>query len=63
MCYIYRPAGFNPPDNSTITIHFNALLPKAAWEWDDSTSEVYMRFMHKDLGEWKYDFGPGEVGK
>ena len=54
------PPGFDPPENMTITIYFNVLLPKAAWEWDDNTSEVYMRFMHKDLGKGEIDFGPGK---
>ena len=55
------PPGFSPQVNVAITVQFNVILPKAAWEWDDTTSCVYMRFKHKDLGNWNFDFGPGEL--
>lgn len=53
------PPGFNPPEDEAIIVQFNAILPKAAWEWDDNTSQVYMRFMHENLGNGKFDYGPG----
>ena len=68
MCVnIYRPftgplpPALDPPKDKAITIHFNAILPKAAWEWDDSTSEIYIRFMDVELGHRSYDLGPGKI--
>ena len=45
----------------SITISLKAILPKAAWYWNESTSQVYIRFGIKQLGDWKYNFGPGKV--
>ena len=68
MCVnIYRPftgplpPALDPPKDKAITVHFNAILPKAAWEWDDSTSEIYIRFMDVELGHGSYDLGPGKI--
>ena len=68
MCVnIYRPftgplpPALDPPKDKAITVHFNAILPKAAWEWDDSTSEIYIRFMDVELGHRSYDLGPGKI--
>ena len=64
---IYRPftgplpSALSPPKDKAITVHFNAILPKAAWGWDDSTSEIYIRFMDVELGHKSYDLGPGEI--
>ena len=44
-----------------VTVQFNAVIPKAVWEWKEGTSKVYMRFLNKELGNWNYDFGPGEL--
>ncbi len=38
-------------------VSFYAILPTSLWEWD-SSSEVYIQFGHKNLGNWKCDCGP-----
>ena len=65
---MYRPQTERVPDGfcsssnkAAVTIIFNAVLPKGAWEWDDDTSRVYMRFSNLHLGMWNYDFGPGTL--
>ena len=64
---IYRPftgplpPALDPPKDKAITVCFYAILPKAAWEWDDSTSEIYIRFMDVELGHRSYDLGPGKI--
>lgn len=55
------PRALDPPKDKAITVHFNAILPKATWEWDDSTSEIYIRFMDFELGYGSYDLGPGKI--
>ena len=55
------PSALSPPEDKAITVYFNAILPKAAWEWNDSTSEIYIRFMDVELGHMSYDLGPGEI--
>ena len=55
------PRALDPPKDKAITVHFNAILPKAAWEWDDSTSEIYIQFMDVELGHGSYGLGPGEI--
>ena len=55
------PPALDPPKDKAITVHFNAILPKSAWEWDNNTSEIYIRFMDDDLGQKSYDLGPGEI--
>ena len=39
-------------------IQFNAVIQKSIWEWEEERSTVYMRFGHKELGNWKFDIGP-----
>ena len=51
------PPSLDPPKDQSITIHFNAILPMEAWEWDDDSS-VYIRFM---LGDNVPDIGPGKI--
>ena len=36
------------------------MIPKDVWEWDEH-ARVYMRFGVHELGNWKYDFGPGKI--
>ena len=55
------PPALNPPPDKAITIYFSAILPKAAWEWDNTTSSVYIRFMGADFNT--RDVGPGYVAK
>ena len=63
--FVYRPTnsvGFHQAaKEGSITISLKAILPKAAWYWNESTSQVYIRFGIKQLGDWKYNFGPGKV--
>ena len=51
------PSAFDPPQDKAVTITFSAVLPKDAWEWDNKSSSVYMRFMGADLNT--RDVGPG----
>lgn len=58
------PSGFGVPigfgvqnEQDTVVILFKAVLFKAAWTWDEKTSNVYIRFLHKELGDMKYDYG------
>ena len=51
------PSAFDPPQDKAVTILFSAVLPKDAWEWDNKSSSVYMRFMGADLST--RDVGPG----
>ena len=51
------PSAFEPPLEKAVTILFSAVLPKEAWEWDNKSSSVYMRFMGVDLHA--RDIGPG----
>ena len=55
------PPALSPPKEKAVTVHFNAILPKSAWAWDDNTSAVYIRFMDQELGHNSYDVGPGEI--
>ena len=55
------PPALNPPPDKAITIYFSAILPKAAWEWDNKSSSVYMRFMGAHFNT--HDVGPGRVAK
>ena len=59
---MYRPGTplcvLNPPKNKTIRIQFNAVIQKSIWEWEEERSSVYMRFDHKELGNWNFDIGP-----
>lgn len=42
-----------------ISVTFHALLPTHLWKgYDQSSSTVYMRFGHDELGDWKYNHGP-----
>ena len=50
------PTAFKPPQDKAVTILFSAVLPKDAWEWDNKSSSVYMRFMNADLNT--RDIGP-----
>ena len=34
------PPALNPPIDKAVTVHFNAILPKSAWAWDDSPSHT-----------------------
>ena len=54
------PPALNPPPDKAITIYFSAMLPKAAWEWDNKSS-VYIRFMGAVFKT--RDVGPGHVAK
>ena len=47
-----------PPEDKTMKIQFNAVIQKSIWEWEEERSTVYMRFGHKELGNWKCDIGP-----
>lgn len=55
------PPALNPPQEKAMTIYFSAILPMEAWEWDNTTSSVYMRFENSDLNAC--DVGPGCVAK
>ena len=57
------PAALNPPKDNSICVCFSAVLPKSAWEWDDNSSSVYIRFMRADLGKDAYDVGPGTIAR
>ena len=48
----------NPPEDKTVKIQFNAVIQKSIWEWEEGRSTVYMRFGHKELGNWNCDIGP-----
>ena len=48
----------NPPIDKTAKLQFNAVIQKSIWEWEEERSTVYMRFGHKELGNWKCDIGP-----
>lgn len=37
-------SAFNPPHDKAINMYFKAILPKRAWEWDNSG--VFLQFMH-----------------
>ena len=50
------PSALDPPQDKAVTILFHAVLPKDAWEWDNKSSSVYMRFMDADLNTC--DIGP-----
>ena len=68
MFFVYRsyfkqkqPSGFcSHKDKNTISIVFHAVIPKDVWEWDED-ARVYMRFGVHELGNWDYDYGPGQV--
>ena len=51
------PKGLSQPAEKSKVVVFHAILPTALWEWD-SESEVYIRFGHPNLGEWRCDCGP-----
>lgn len=58
-----KPAAFKGKDERAnhVTVQFNAVIPKAAWNWKDTNSKVYIRFLNNELGNWNYDYGPGEL--
>ena len=61
MMYRDVPRGFsNSKDKDALCILFRGILPKSVWNWDEK-SKVYMRFGSFYFGEFKYDFGPGEI--
>ena len=39
-------------------IQFNAVIHLEIWKWEEGKSSIYMRFGHKELGDWKCDIGP-----
>ena len=44
------------PTRHSIAVTFHALVPLAAWEWDDR-SKMHIRFGLIELGDWKYNCG------
>lgn len=71
MFFVYRsyfkhkqpkqPSGFcSHKDKNAISIIFRAIIPKDVWEWDID-ARVYMRFGVPELGNWDYNYGPGQV--
>lgn len=56
----FVPSGFGVQnEENTVVIHFKAVLFKPAWTWDEKTSKVFIRFLHEELGNMKYDYGSG----
>ena len=43
------PIIFNPPHDKAINIYFKALLPKTAWEWDNSSAFIHFMQLNCDL--------------
>ena len=51
---------FSKKLEDSVKVVFHAVLPYTAWKWDKD-SEVYIRFGHKNLGNWKHDCGPLKI--
>ena len=56
------PTGLSQPLQESKVVVFHAILPTALWDWD-SESEVYIRFGHPNLGDWRCDCGPMTLEK
>lgn len=54
-------AVLNPSEDKAMKVQFNAVIRYDVWNWEKDKSSVYMRFGHKDLGNWKYDIGPCKI--
>ena len=48
----------DPPKEREMKVQFNAVIRLDIWEWEKGNSSIYMRFGHKDLGNFEIDFGP-----
>lgn len=64
--YLYcRPKHFiptlDPSKEREIRIQFNAVIQFDIWEWEEGKSSIFMRFGHKDLGNFEIDFGPCKI--
>ncbi len=58
------PPGFGTKEEHSMRIIFYALLPVQCWRIQDSKEpKVYLRFGNDMLGNWKYDYGPGVIGR
>ena len=44
--------GLKASPKKSVKLIFHALVPKACWEWDDSTTVMCIRFGHPKLGPW-----------
>ena len=67
IIFCYRPKNvihvLNPPKEREMRIQFNAVIRLDIWEWEKGKSSIYMRFGHKDLGNFKIDFGPCSISR
>ncbi len=60
----YPPGFCKKNDKSSKTVIFRCILPVGIWyKSNHKQPRVYMSFSHKDLGEWKNNFGPGQIEK
>lgn len=41
-----------------VRIEMHAVIPVGLWQWNEK-SKVYIRFGLPQLGNWKFDYGPG----